>query len=313
MAPITDDDDAPVGRILSRREVLSLLAGMGGAVLLAACDAGGSNNAQPTRAAATTATAGAPATFPPQAVATASETALNAEAATAVAATPASETPTADAAISADCVVKPDLTEGPYFVDVALNRSDIRPDTSSGTVSEGSPLVLAWTVSKVASNACTPLEGAQVDIWHCDAAGVYSGVQGALGTNFLRGYQMTDANGKASFITIFPGWYSGRAVHIHFKIRTTGTNSQAYEFTSQLFFDEAVANQVYAQAPYSGRGTPDTPNSRDNIYSSAGDQLLLKLSQANGGYNAAFNIALDLSDTVSGADDGGGRGPGGPP
>jgi protocatechuate 3,4-dioxygenase beta subunit len=244
----------------------------------------------------------------------ASGTPLNAEAATAVAATPAALTPTSDTAAVPDCVVKPSLTEGPYFVDVELNRSDIRSNTSTGTMSEGVPLALAFVVSQVASTACTPLKDAQVDVWHCDAAGVYSGVQGSAGTNFLRGYQVTDASGKAIFTTTFPGWYSGRAVHIHFKIRTTGTDGAAYEFTSQLFFDEAVANKVYAQAPYSSKGSPDTPNSRDNIYQSGGDQLLLAPTESNGGYSATFTIALDLSDTEAGADDstGGGGGPGGP-
>jgi protocatechuate 3,4-dioxygenase beta subunit len=159
------------------------------------------------------------------------------------------------------------------------------------------------------------LEGAQVDIWHCDAAGVYSGVQGSAGTNFLRGYQLTDAGGKATFTSVYPGWYPGRAVHIHFKIRTTGSDGAAYEFTSQLFMDEAVTNKVYARAPYAGKGLPNTPNSRDNIYQSGGDQLLLAPTEANGAYSATFNIALDLSDARAAASDSAGRGggPSGPP
>ena len=122
-----------------------------------------------------------------------------------------------------DCVVRPELTEGPYFVDEKINRSDIRTDTTTNAVSAGVPLVLTFLVSQIGSSACTPLQGAQVDIWHCDALGVYSDVSGNSG-NFLRGYQVTDANGQAQFTTIYPGWYRGRAVHIHFKIRTTGTN-----------------------------------------------------------------------------------------
>ncbi|HVF98722.1 MAG TPA: twin-arginine translocation pathway signal protein, partial [Chloroflexia bacterium] len=169
MTPIIEpDDDAPVGRFLSRREVPGLLAGLGGVTLLAASDPGQTGTAQPTSAA------------------------------------------------MPNCMVKPELTEGPYFVDVALDRSDVRSDTSTGTMSEGVPLSLAFVVLQVGSNACTPLKGAQVDIWHCDAAGVYSGVQGSAGTNFLRGYQVTDATGRANFTSVYPGWYSGRAVHIHF-------------------------------------------------------------------------------------------------
>lgn len=305
MTPIVElDDDAPVGRVLSRREVLGLLAGLGGMALLAACDSGLPNSAQPTSAAGT-----ATQTTPAQAVATPSGTPVNAEAATAVAATPAASSPTADTAALPDCVVKPELTEGPYFVDLKLNRSDVRPNTSSGAMSEGVPLGLAFIVSQVGSNACTPLEGAQVDIWHCDVAGVYSGVQGSSGTDFLRGYQITDKSGKANFTSIYPGWYSGRAVHIHFKIRTKGADGGNYEFTSQLFFDENVTNTVYAQAPYSSRGSADTPNSRDNIYQSGGDQLLLTPTQANGGYTATFNIGIDLSDAETGASDSAGGGP----
>ena len=316
MAPdLEHDDDAPVGRILNRREVLSLLAGLGGAALLAACDVGGSTTAQPTNTAAATSTTGAAATatqtVPAQAVATASGTALNAEAATAVAATPAG-TPTVDTAELPECVVKPSLIEGPYFVDTELNRADIRVDTSTGATSEGAPLALTFMVMQIASNSCTPLEGAQVDVWHCDADGVYSGVQGSAGTNFLRGYQVTDATGKAAFTSVYPGWYSGRAVHIHFKIRTKGADGADYEFTSQLFFDPTVTNTVYAQAPYSGRGAPNVSNNADNIYRSVGDQLLLRPVEANGSYSSTFNIALDLSDAQAGADDSGGAGRPGP-
>ncbi|MDQ3930671.1 MAG: intradiol ring-cleavage dioxygenase [Chloroflexota bacterium] len=310
MAPIIEpNDDAPVGRVLSRREVLSLLAGFGGMAVLAACDTGLPGTPQPTN----TGTAGTTTqTVPAQAVATPNGTALNAEAATAVAATPAPSSPTAEAAALPDCVVKPEMTEGPYFVDVDLNRSDIRSNTSDGAMSAGVPLALAFVVSQVGSSACTPLGGAQVDIWHCDADGVYSGVQGSSGTNFLRGYQVTDASGKANFTSIYPGWYSGRAVHIHFKIRTKGADGGDYEFTSQLFFDENVNNAVYAQAPYSSKGQADVPNARDSIYRSGGDQLLLTPTESNGGYTATFNIALDLSDAAAGADDGAGGGPGGP-
>jgi protocatechuate 3,4-dioxygenase beta subunit len=285
-----DDDDAPVGRVLSRREVLTLLAGMGGALVLAACDNGAPNTPQPTSAAP-----GPTATTPPQAAATATGTALNSEAETAVAATPPEASPTADVAAVPECVVKPEMAEGPYFVDTKLNRSDIRTNTRDGAVSEGTPLAITFAVSQIAASSCTPLEGAIVDIWHCDANGVYSGVEGSQGTDFLRGHQTTGANGRATFTTIFPGWYRGRAVHIHFKIRTSVSSSQAYEFVSQLFFDEAATNTIYRSGVYAGRGAADTPNSRDGIYRSGGEQLLLNLSESNGGYSTTFNIALDLT------------------
>ncbi|HKP54324.1 MAG TPA: intradiol ring-cleavage dioxygenase [Chloroflexia bacterium] len=293
-----ENDDHQVGRILTRREMLSLLAGMGGAVLLAACDPGGSNTAQSTATAARSAQA--------------TGTPLNQEAQTAVAASPVGASPTADTASVPDCVVRPELTEGPYFVDEKLNRSDIRPDPSNNSVSEGVPLALAFVVSQVGTGSCVPLKDAQVDVWHCDALGVYSDVQGSTGTKFLRGYQLTDANGKASFTTIYPGWYRGRAVHIHFKIRTTSSAGQSYEFTSQFFFDDALSDQVYTQQPYAQHTGRDTLNSSDNIYQGGGNQLLLSLTKSADGYTTTFPIGLDLSDTQTGGADGGSQGPGGP-
>src|SRR5690606_14847228 len=122
------------------------------------------------------------------------------------------------------------------------NRSDIRADPSDGAMVQGAQLDLTFNVSQIDSNGCNALASAQVDIWHCDAAGVYSDAVdrsfNTVGKTFLRGYQMTDANGVAKFLTIYPGWYPGRAVHIHFKIRINN-----YEFTSQLFFDDAFTDQ----------------------------------------------------------------------
>src|SRR3989442_1083318 len=122
------------------------------------------------------------------------------------------------------CIVRPEQTEGPYFVDDRLNRSDIRSDPSDGSVKEGLPLQLALRVHEIRGQACTPLPGAMVDIWHCDALGVYADVRDRFfdtrGKKFLRGYQVTDAAGTVRFLTIYPGWYPVRTVHIHFKIRT---------------------------------------------------------------------------------------------
>ena len=155
------------------------------------------------------------------------------------------------------CVARPALTEGPYFVDEKLNRSDIRSDPSDGSVRQGALLALTFRVSQL-TNACAPLGGASVDVWHCDAAGIYSDVSdpgfSTVGKKFLRGYQVTDSSGVAKFTTIYPGWYQGRAVHIHFKIRSHTGSGSAYEFTSQLFFDDNITDQVYTQAPYSARG-----------------------------------------------------------
>ena len=147
-------------------------------------------------------------------------------------------------------------------MDGQLDRSDIRSDPSDGSVKESVPLTLQINVSDVASNSCTPLQAAQVDVWHCDALGVYSGVsdQGfdTTGQQFLRGYRLTDANGGVQFLTIYPGWYSGRTVHIHFTIRTKAADGQDYQFTSQFFFDDTLTDQVHAQEPYAGKGRHDT-------------------------------------------------------
>jgi len=95
----------------------------------------------------------------------------------------------------------------------------------------------------------------------------------------------------ASFTTIYPGWYSGRAVHIHFKVRSTPGAAGGLEFTSQLFLDEAVTDVVHAQAPYSTKGRRDTLNASDGIYRGGGSQLLLPLVGEGTGYGATFDIA----------------------
>ncbi|MBD2257393.1 intradiol ring-cleavage dioxygenase [Pseudanabaena sp. FACHB-2040] len=195
-----------------------------------------------------------------------------------------------------NCVVKPEQTEGPYFVDEKLNRSDIRSDPSDGSVKAGVPLQLVFQVSQVSRDTCTPLSDAVVDIWHCDAEGIYSDVNerrfNTVGKKFLRGYQVTDADGTAQFVTIYPGWYPGRAVHIHFKIRTNSASQSAREFTSQLYFDDAVTDQIYRQSPYSAE-RQRTPNNQDGIFQNGGNQLMLQLTQAAEGYVGRFSIGLE--------------------
>ena len=104
---------------------------------------------------------------------------------------------------------------------------------------------------------------------------------------------MTDANGARKFTTIYPGWYQGRAVHIHFKIRTR--SGAAYEFTSQLFFDDTLTDQVYAQAPYARKGQRTLRNNGDSIYNQGGSQLLLAPTKTADGYAATFDIGIQMS------------------
>ena len=262
IAHANDTDDALVGRILSRREVLALFGAAGAATVLSACQPIASTSA-PTAASVTN----------------------NSSA--------AATTTTGDGAIG--CVVRPALTEGPLFIDEDLNRADIRLDPSTGEVSTGIQLELTFRVSQVNAAACTPLAGIQVDVWHCDANGIYSdtnqlGFQ-TVGQKFLRGYQVTDERGVAQFTTIYPGWYAGRAVHIHFKMRT----GDGYDFTSQLFFDDTLTDEVFTAAPYNSRGERSLRNDDDGIFGQSGGQLMLTVNKVDTGYAATFDIALDLS------------------
>ncbi|MEC4812201.1 MAG: intradiol ring-cleavage dioxygenase [Scytonema sp. PMC 1069.18] len=205
----------------------------------------------------------------------------------------------ADSATLPACIVRPEQTEGPYFVDEKLNRSDIRTDPADGSIKDGVPLKLTLRVSGIDSTSCTPVAGAMVDIWHCDALGVYSDVTdrsfNTVGKKFLRGYQVTDANGTVHFTTIYPGWYQGRTVHIHFKVRTNETSGQSYEFTSQLYFDDALTDKVHSQVPYATKGQRTLKNAEDSIFKDGGDQLLLKLTNDGQGYAATFDIGLQMA------------------
>jgi protocatechuate 3,4-dioxygenase beta subunit len=264
-----DNDDRLVGRLLSRREMLALMGGAGLA-LLVACDDDESPSAQST----TGATRGA------------------AETPAGAATSAATTAPTAASTALPSCVVRPELTEGPYFVDEMLDRSDIRSDPSDGNVKEGAEFRLSFVVSSVGDDGtCEPLAGAMVDIWHCDALGVYSDVQdpgfNTHGQKWLRGFQRTDASGRAEFVTIYPGWYPGRAVHIHFKIRTGSS-----EFTSQLFFDDDYSMQVYEQEPYASKGPQTLLNENDAIYQLSTGQLTLNVTRQGGVYASTFDIGL---------------------
>ena len=196
------------------------------------------------------------------------------------------------------CIVRPEQMEGPYFVDERLHRSDIRSDPASGQIKQGTPLMLTFQVMRLNARNCGPLPGAQVDIWHCDATGVYSDVQdpwfNTIGRKFLRGHQITDARGEVRFITIYPGWYPGRTVHIHFKIRTGSSAGGSFDFTSQLYFDDTITDRVFSAPPYAERGPRTARNRQDHIFRHGGDRLMIAPSPIDKGYTAAFSIGLQL-------------------
>jgi protocatechuate 3,4-dioxygenase beta subunit len=198
---------------------------------------------------------------------------------------------------SPDCVAQPEQTEGPYFVDTVLERSDIRHDPTTGRISAGAPLALQLVLSQVTpAGACAVLPGAQVDIWQCDAVGVYSDVDdrsaNTIGQRFLRGYQVSDAAGVVRFTTIYPGWYRGRAVHVHFKVRVPSVNGITDELTSQLYFPDDLTDRVHARAPYAAHKGQRLLNSRDMIFRDGGTQLVLPVVESGVGYAATYRIAM---------------------
>lgn len=201
----------------------------------------------------------------------------------------------------------PQQIEGPYFVDDMPNRSDIRSDPSDGSVQQGIPLHLVLHVYDVDNGSCIPLSGAQVDIWHANSQGVYSAVQDA-GTGemmYLRGYQLTDDNGTVRFTTVYPGWYEGRAIHIHVKVRTFEGSEKTLEWTSQFYLNNSISEQVHTQPPYSNHGLPEVTNEEDMIYrgassdglvqSNTGERLMLNLTKDDDeqSYLGTFNIVLN--------------------
>ena len=196
------------------------------------------------------------------------------------------------------CIVRPEQTEGPYFVDERLHRSDIRIDPANGQVKPGVPLTLILQVMRLNASGCFPLSDALVDIWQCDAQGVYSDVEdpgfNTRGQKFLRGYQVTNAQGEARFLTIYPGWYPIRTVHIHFKIRAAAITGKNFEFTSQLYFPDELTDHVHTALLYSSKGRRGVRNHRDFIFRNGGDQLTLKPLETNGGYAVTFPIGLQL-------------------
>jgi protocatechuate 3,4-dioxygenase beta subunit len=236
------------------------------------------------------------------------------------------------------CVLTPEQVEGPYYLDDARFRSDIREGKP------GVPLRIALKIVDV--RACRPVEGAAVDLWHCDSGGTYSGFAAESARplppgapppphaggprrpppgpgfdprggpppahrgdalTFLRGVQVSDASGTVQFGTIYPGWYPGRAVHIHLKVRTEGTlRGGAYvgghvAHTGQLYLPEEVSDQVFLLPPYASHEGTRMRQGDDPIFADGGSGGLVELSapgpDAASGYLAAATVAFDPSAT----------------
>uniref|UniRef100_UPI003F495DFB intradiol ring-cleavage dioxygenase n=1 Tax=Streptomyces chartreusis TaxID=1969 RepID=UPI003F495DFB len=209
--------------------------------------------------------------------------------------------PTA-AQLNAACVLTPEQTEGPYYLDLETVRKNI---TEGKT---GVPLTLRTTV--IDTRTCVPLSNVAVDIWQCDAVGIYSGyIAGGStpDTTFLRGVQLTDSSGVAEFTTIYPGWYAGRALHIHVKTHVGGTVSGGtYEgghvsHTGQLYFPENYNTQVAALAPYRSNTARRTLNSQDYIYRNGGSSSLLAITLAGSSLSQGVigAVVLGINPTVT--------------
>jgi protocatechuate 3,4-dioxygenase beta subunit len=251
----------------------------------------------------------------------------------------------ATAQAAAKCAtLTPELTQGPYWVNTMLRRADVRANTTSaktlhGVVQQGVPLKLTINVLD-AGNGCKPLNGVAVDIWHANAHGVYSdetsqqaggGTTGGdtAGQNFLRGYQITgeDAGlsgsavaGEVGFKTIWPGWYTGRAIHIHVRVRKLSSSGATIAgYTTQIFFSDADNGRVLtAAAPYRARvpQTDPTTDENDTVLRRSDDatNIVSVTGSASKGFAATFNIALDESQaTASGSLSRPSGGPGSPP
>jgi protocatechuate 3,4-dioxygenase beta subunit len=195
-------------------------------------------------------------------------------------------TTTGGGSTSATCAVSPTETAGPYPSLTDLFRSDIR-DGRSGTL-----FALTAKVVNV-SAACAAVANANVEIWHCDAVGNYSQYGSQTGQAYLRGIQTTDANGEVTFTTIYPGWYQGRATHIHAEVVVDGRSVKV----TQIAFPEAINNVVHAQGAYAtgGRGTNPTSNASDGIFAdSLSAELVTPTGSVSGGYTASMQIGIAI-------------------
>jgi protocatechuate 3,4-dioxygenase beta subunit len=264
-------------KLLSRRRALGLLGGAVGGVTLAACNGGSSGVDSATSSSSSSSSSSGS----------------------------GSSSSSSSGGSSASCALTPEGEVGPYFTDDSAsgyNRSDIRSNLDGSDTQNGIPLTLHFHVYDF-DNSCTAMSGVQVDIWHCNASGVYSNesVEGTVGQSWLRGYQVTDSSGAATFKTIVPGWYQGRTTHIHLRLRSSYNSSASLSDgsnTTQLFFPQALVDTIDTSvAPYSSEGKNTTTNAGDRVYTqeTQGKMEMTLSGDSSNGYVASVVIGLPIT------------------
>jgi protocatechuate 3,4-dioxygenase beta subunit len=259
---MTDDRNDLDGQLISRRRALGLF-GSFGVVALAACTGSDRNSSTGTSSSSS-----------PSSATSGSVGSTTASTATAV------------------CSEVPEETAGPFVVDLGDDQQIFRSDITEGR--EGVPLDVTMTLIDVA-RGCAPLAGARVDMWQCDKDGVYSAFSQAdvdtAGETFLRGIQMSDDRGVVRFTTIYPGWYPGRATHIHFQVFVDGE----VVATSQLAFPEDVTRAVYDTSLYAEKGQSTTSTADDGLFSDGVEEQLLALTgNVDDGYKGNITVGITV-------------------
>lgn len=185
---------------------------------------------------------------------------------------------------NATCAVTPSETIGPYPSLTDLVRSDVR-DGKAGTL-----LTLTIKVVNV-NNACAAVANANVEIWHCDVAGNYSQYGTQVRETYLRGIQTTNSGGEVTFTTIYPGWYQGRATHIHVEVTINGASVKV----TQIAFPENLNNLVHTSGVYASRGTNPTTNAADGIFAdSLSSEIVTPTGDPTNGYTALFQVGISI-------------------
>ena len=198
-----------------------------------------------------------------------------------------------------ECLLAAIGAPGPTWRELSLRRSDLRWNSQAAGEDPrpGVPLTLSLKLVTQSTNDCRPLRGARVDLWHCDAQGVYSDVEslGTVGEDYLRGYQVTNEWGWVRFVTVYPGWYTGRAVHVHAKVRLWDPYGEvSTDVSTQLFFDDAVSDAVYATEAYGGRGMRDTRNATDTIFRAGTSPLVSIGGSVESGLEGNVQVAVQV-------------------